>query len=230
MVFHRFSGILRARRNKTAGAGQHGRDDSLVKTQSELKKFLHLSNCQLSFCVPVLASTFTNARCTSSASCVKAASKAVFLGLITTSTGAVRRNRCWRTASRTLRRMRLRTAAGPRARPTVKPTLAGPSGPAEACARRRKNTVMLPEKCLRPVLYTFSKSACLRRRAVLGNPWIGACFALTWLLAKTGLHRDSLAAFGAAARKHGLSALGLHPAAKTVFFRPPAAARLECAL
>jgi len=41
MVLDSFGGILRARGNKTAGAGQHRRDDSLVKTQCELKKFLH---------------------------------------------------------------------------------------------------------------------------------------------------------------------------------------------
>ena len=64
--------------------------------------------------------------------------------------------------------------------------------------------------------------------------WESPCPALAppsrELLAEARLHRHPLAALGAAAREHGLSALGLHPAAKAVFLRTPAAIRLKCAL
>ena len=48
------------------------------------------------------------------------------------------------------------------------------------------------------------------------------------LLAETGLHRDALAPFGAAARQYRLTALGLHPRTEAVLFYPLAAVRLEC--
>jgi hypothetical protein len=40
VVFHGFGSVLGAGWHKTAGARQHGRDPSLIKTQSELEKFL----------------------------------------------------------------------------------------------------------------------------------------------------------------------------------------------
>jgi uncharacterized membrane protein YfcA len=53
---------------------------------------------------------------------------------------------------------------------------------------------------------------------------------MTGLIAIARCHRDALASLGAPARKNRLSALGLHPRAKTVRLGPVAPIRLECAL
>jgi hypothetical protein len=108
-----------------------------------------------------------NAARTSCASKRKSAFTADFFGLITTSTGAVNKDKLRRAASRTRRRIRLRSTAPPKARLKVKPSRGPPV--AAACERFRKNAVILLEKCRLPLRYTRSNSACLSNLELLLN-------------------------------------------------------------
>src|SRR5436190_19888094 len=114
---------------------------------------------------------------------------------------------------------------------------------------------MCAEKCRLPCLYTRSKSACRSSRTLRGNlarlpepdrpglPFGVLAFTAhnptsgllqfrnkRELLAEAGLSCNPLAALGAPARDHGLSALGLHTRAKSVRLRAMTAVGLKCAL
>ena len=148
MHFDGFHRILRARGDKTAGARQHRRDQPLIAPQCELHHLLHFRSPTRARC-----SASRRPRATSSSSSANGRLSTLFRGLNTTSTGPVQACAEWRTASRTRRRMRLRSTDPPSTLPTVKPTRGPPDTASSAGApRRRKNTVMLPVNCRRPFL------------------------------------------------------------------------------
>src|ERR1035441_3681674 len=143
--------ILRAGGNEAAGMWQHGRDHSLVAPQYELHRLPH-------FCSPVRArcAASRKARVTSLTNSAKGTLLTLFRGLNTTSMGPSQASTESRTASRIRRLMRLRWTAPPKTLPTVNPTRGVLPAPV-ACGplpRRRKNTVMFPVNCRRPLWYT----------------------------------------------------------------------------
>ena len=159
------------------------------------------------------------------------AAAALRRGLMTISQRGPAAARARRTASRTRRRMRLRTTAFPIARGTVKP-IRGPGGRSGSVFSRQKaaNRGLVKR---RPPSYTRRKSARRKIREDLRNERSGtknSGLVLDELgVANIALVADGQlpAAFSAAARKDGAAVDRIHARAKPVSFGPFAIIRLK---
>jgi hypothetical protein len=161
----------------------------------------------------------------------KGAAAALGRGLITISHWGPAAERASRTASRTRRRMRLRTTAFPIARGTVKP-IRGPGGRSGSVFSRQKAANRGPVN-RRPPSYTRRKSARRKIRKDLGNERSGTKNSGLMLdelgVANIALVADGQlpAALGAAAREDGAAVDRIHARAKPVSFGPFAIIRLK---
>ena len=167
MISDCLGSIFRTTGHKPAGWRRQWRDQPLVKTQCESGNARHCFTLLIELRPAAIAA---KACPISLVNAPKSISAADLRGLKTTSTGCRSFANCLRTAARIRRRMRLRITAPPSARPTVSP-MRGPASFACSCVSilRKKNTLILEEKCRWPARYTRSKSACFSRRALLGN-------------------------------------------------------------
>jgi hypothetical protein len=129
VALDRLAHVVRTRRVEAAGGGQQRRDTNLVYAQNPDQD----------------PSQRRKRRSTSARSSGKGAFSAFLRGLMTMDHCGFNRSRCKRTASRTLRLIRLRTTALPRARGTVNP-IRGPS----AASDRSRNAAKSGPECRAP--------------------------------------------------------------------------------
>ena len=147
--FDGFPHVVRTGRIEPAGRRQKGGDPTFVPTQTPRQEALHRKKRRSISRRSSVNGTFSDLR----------------RGLMTIDHCGFSQSRCWRTASRMRRRMRLRTTAFPIARGRVKPI----RGVSLSATRRQKAAKSGPG-CRTPSSYTRRKSCGRRRRTRFGKP------------------------------------------------------------